>query len=188
MSRDSDQHSLSVVQAAAKVALYSSFAKQRLANQLLLRARDTNHSAYKAQISLENAAQAAWLSPKELLNQLRGDPCFKVVKGAATAGGSAHIFVSLDVPHIISTARSSTRTGYLVEELPTPKGYVLGVHPLRPGRHQHLLEAFLVYSTRTSTHCWSKAESSGVPEASIYGWPCCQPCLLTLKLPGTEAQ
>jgi hypothetical protein len=138
MSQDRDQHSLSVVQAAAKVALYSSPAKQRLANQLLLRARDTNHSAYSAQISLENAAQAAWLSPKELLNQIRDDPSFRVIKSAATAtaGGSAHIYVALNVPHIIKTGRSSTRTGFLVEELPPPKGYVLGVHPLRPGRHQ----------------------------------------------------
>lgn len=134
MPRAKDQHSLSVIQAAAKVALVSSPAKQRLAKQLLLRARDTNRSAYTAHISLENAAQAAGLSPKELLNQLRGDPSFKVDKGAATAGGSAHILVALDVPHIISTAKSLTLTWYLVEELPPPKGYVLGVHPLRRGR------------------------------------------------------
>lgn len=130
MSRAEQQPTANVVQAAAKLAFASSAAKQRVANQLVLVCKQSRHSIETVQMSLETAAQAAWLQPKVLLSQLKGDPCFRVVQGAGSASG---YFVGLNVARLISKGKSKTTTGILTEELPPPKGFVDGKHPIRTG-------------------------------------------------------
>lgn len=132
MSRAEKKPSAAVVQAAAKLAFASSAAKQRAANQLVLACKTGKHNIDTVQLALETVAQAAWLQPKDLLKQLKADPCFKVVQGAG-AGSASGYFVGLNIPKIISVAKNATSTGVLTEELPHPRGFVDGKHPIRPG-------------------------------------------------------
>jgi hypothetical protein len=122
-----------VVQAAAKVAFASSAVKQRAANQLILASKSGKYTLDTVQLALETVAQAAWLQPKDLLKQLKADPCFKVVQTAG-AGSPSGYFVGLNILKIMSVAMNTTSTGMLTEELPPPKGFVDGKHPIRPGR------------------------------------------------------
>jgi hypothetical protein len=128
----SQNPSAGVVQAAAKLAFASSAAKQRAANQIILACKTKKHTLDTVQLALETVAQAAWLQPKDLLKQLKADPCFRVVQGAG-AGSPSGYFVGLNIPKIISKAKNTTSTGILTEELPPPKGFVDGKHPIRPG-------------------------------------------------------
>jgi hypothetical protein len=124
--------SADVVQAACKIVFPSSAAKYRVASEVLVAARKASSQVKATQLSLQQAAKAAHVPPKDLLLLLRGDPCFRLVQHPA--GGPAQYGVCLNVANIISRARGATSTGVLTEELPPPKGYVNGKHPIRPGK------------------------------------------------------
>jgi len=125
---------LNIVQAAARLVFYQNAGKQRLVNQLALAARRTNHRLGNVQMTLEDAAKAAWIPPKDLLAQLKADSCFKLLMQPGPPGAPAQYYVGLDVQKTVSTARGLTNTGFLTEELPPPKGYVDALHPIRPGQ------------------------------------------------------
>lgn len=125
------------VQAAARLAFQGSTAtgaaKLRVCNQLLLTCKSTRYTPSTVQLPLEAAAQAAWMSPVGLLPILKADACFKVVETQSAAAASKGYVVALNCYAILDKARRNTTTGILTEELPPPKGYTDGVHPLRPG-------------------------------------------------------
>lgn len=123
MAAPANRPDAKVVQAAARLAFQTNPAKQRLALALV------KQDGY--QMTLEEAAKASWVPPKDLLAQLKTDGCFQLIhKGGA---GGALCTVVLHASATLSKARGMTTTGFLSEELPPPTGYVAGVHPIRPG-------------------------------------------------------
>jgi hypothetical protein len=117
------------------MAFKGSAAKHMVASEVLVAARKASSHVKTAELSLQQAAKAAHVPPKDLLLLLKGDPCFSLVQ--QPAGGPAQYGVCLNVANIISRARGATSTGVLTEELPPPKGYVNGKHPIRPGNSDH---------------------------------------------------
>jgi hypothetical protein len=80
--------SADVVQAACKIVFPSSAAKYRVASEVLVAARKASSQVKATQLSLQQAAKAAHVPPKDLLLLLRGDPCFSLVQ--QPAGGPQH--------------------------------------------------------------------------------------------------
>lgn len=93
----------SVLQAAARVAFFNSAAKQRVVSCIV-----KSKGAQAAQVSMQQAAQAAFLPARDVLLLLKQDPCFKIVQAAgAGGGGAAQYCVELNVSALLRRAKGA---------------------------------------------------------------------------------
>jgi len=118
-----------VLRAAARVAYGgTSPLKNQLAQHLLRAMTDPHEPSTAGTIGVDRAASLCHVAPSALLPVLKSDASFTVKQS-----GSGNYLIGLNTAALLQKGRKSTKTGILVEELPTPVAYVDDLHPIRPG-------------------------------------------------------
>lgn len=118
-----------VLRAAARVAYGgTSPVKNQLAQHLLRAMTDPHDPSTAGTISIDRAAVLCHVPASALLPMLKSDASFTVKQS-----GSGGYLIGLNTAGLLRTGRKSTKTGILVEELPTPVAYVDDLHPIRRG-------------------------------------------------------